>query len=143
MRISDWSSDVCSSDLIGYGLHLPADLEADRRYRYHSEHGARPVAVAEAGAYRGLSLVELRDGQFSSTATRADARRLLREAIAAQPGGRPLATPRLLRDMRAKAAKLEASNTCRRVCLKPRCMPPPATAQRLIPSRLFSHRAAP
>src|SRR3546814_11158984 len=87
MRISDWSSDVCSSDLIGYGLHLPADLEADRRYRYHSEHGARPVAVAEAGAYRGLSLVELRDGQFSSTATRADARRLLRQAIAADRKG--------------------------------------------------------
>src|SRR3546814_18930662 len=95
MRISDWCSDVCSSDLIfhgwylnellmrllqrqdphpalfeayalamqqlpgdadaahdalriferdllaeiGYGLHLPADLEADRRYRYHSEIG--------------------------------------------------------------------------------------------------------
>src|SRR3546814_16259751 len=77
---------------IGYGLHLPADLEADRRYRYHSEHGARPVAVAEAGAYRGLSLVELREGPLSSTGTRGHSRRLLRVSDAHPPGGPPLAT---------------------------------------------------
>lgn len=85
---------------IGYGLHLPDDLDPQRHYRYHGEHGPRPVAATEPGACRGLSLVELRDGQFSSSATRADARRLLRETIAAQLGGRPLETPRLLREMR-------------------------------------------
>lgn len=93
----------------GYGLQLPDDLDPQGHYLYRSEHGARPVAAAEAGAYRGLSLIELRDGQLSSQASRADVRRLLREAITAQLGGRPLETPRLLREMRAKADKLEAS----------------------------------
>lgn len=94
---------------IGYGLHLPNDLDPEQHYCYHSELGPRPVGAAEAGAYRGISLAELRDGQLSSSATRADARRLLRIAIAAQLGGRPLETPRLLREMRAKADRLTAS----------------------------------
>src|SRR3546814_2423726 len=41
MRISDWSSDVCSSDLHSHRLGLPAvdrlrhpDLDADRRLAY-------------------------------------------------------------------------------------------------------------
>lgn len=96
---------------IGYGLHLPDELAVDQHYRYHSEHGPRPVAAAETGAYRGLSLIELREGQFSSSTTRADARRLLRAAIAAHIGDRPLETPRLLREMRAKADKLETSRS--------------------------------
>src|SRR3546814_19142760 len=30
MRISDWSSDVCSSDLLGEAARLPAQAVADR-----------------------------------------------------------------------------------------------------------------
>src|SRR3546814_7861285 len=46
MRISDWSSDVCSSDLeVGFGLvgvGVAAAFVADR----HVHHGARHVALA-------------------------------------------------------------------------------------------------
>jgi DNA repair protein RecO (recombination protein O) len=84
----------------GYGLLLPDDLQAQLRYRYHAEHGPLPVAADTPGSYSGASLADLRDGQFSSNAARADALRLLRESIAAQLGGRPLETPRLLREMR-------------------------------------------
>src|SRR3546814_21073655 len=39
MRISDWSSDVCSSDLLGaLGLRLPADLPV-RQGRLTAERG--------------------------------------------------------------------------------------------------------
>ncbi|NGY04448.1 DNA repair protein RecO [Solimonas terrae] len=85
---------------IGYGLLLPDELQAELHYRYHAEHGPMPVAAGVAGSYRGISLIELRDGLFSSALARSECRRLLRESIAAQLGGRPLETPRLLREMR-------------------------------------------
>lgn len=93
---------------IGYGLLLPDTLAAERRYRYDPERGPLPAAVDEPGAYAGASLIALRDEQLATPAARADARRLLRAAIAAQLGGRPLQTPRLLREMRDKADKLDA-----------------------------------
>src|SRR3546814_6071487 len=38
MRISDWSSDVCSSDLVCFGEHRADDQRADRRLRCGLEH---------------------------------------------------------------------------------------------------------
>src|SRR3546814_7491895 len=46
MRISDWSSDVCSSD-------LPAQRRAEREYKdCRAEHAARAVAVREPAGQR-------------------------------------------------------------------------------------------
>src|SRR3546814_10898523 len=51
MRISDWSSDVCSSDLVAYrdhadGRHRAADRAALRDARSRGCHAALSVAVA-------------------------------------------------------------------------------------------------
>lgn len=94
---------------LGYGLLLPDTLDAQARYRYDIERGPRVSSADDVGAYIGDSLIELRDEHFTSTTARADARRLLRHAIAAHLGGRPLETPRLLREMRDKVDKLDAS----------------------------------
>src|SRR3546814_12975381 len=53
MRISDWSSDVCSSDLEG-GLHVvAADVEAWNRGALRVQHPGMDVgAEAAAGAER-------------------------------------------------------------------------------------------
>src|SRR3546814_19540289 len=40
MRISDWSSDVCSSDLRGVAGRLPADAAGRGRRRDGARHGA-------------------------------------------------------------------------------------------------------
>src|SRR3546814_18794314 len=45
MRISDWSSDVCSSDLVGFGDHGAVQVEIDGAHR----HGARQIADQLAG----------------------------------------------------------------------------------------------
>ncbi|MEW6166554.1 MAG: DNA repair protein RecO [Pseudomonadota bacterium] len=82
---------------IGYGLPLPAAPDAACHYRYDAEFGFEP---AEDG-YSGASLIALRDERFDDTAARGDARRLLRDAIRRQLGGRELKTAALLRQMRA------------------------------------------
>src|SRR3546814_1701299 len=45
MRISDWSSDVCSSDLLQPARRAPRDL----RHRAPAHHPARAQAVAGGG----------------------------------------------------------------------------------------------
>src|SRR3546814_4882752 len=40
MRISDWSSDVCSSDLLGAAEHALAEIE-QRKTDDHADRGAR------------------------------------------------------------------------------------------------------
>jgi DNA repair protein RecO (recombination protein O) len=94
---------------LGYGLLLPDDLEAPARYRYEHERGPRRAGEDEPGTCAGSSLIELRDEHFRSASSRSDARRLLRDAIALHLGGRPLETPRLLREMRHKVDKIGLS----------------------------------
>src|SRR3546814_15807946 len=65
MRISDWSSDVCSSDLKGFRQEDAHRIEAARRHRPFSDVAdlgeraqldARAQApLADAGALRGLA----------------------------------------------------------------------------------------
>ena len=84
---------------LGYGLVLPDDLDPARRYRYLPEQG--PVASRELeGSIAGDSLIALRDDTFSTPGQRSEARQLLRQAIARQLAGRPLATAQLLRELR-------------------------------------------
>src|SRR3546814_11280114 len=53
MRISDWSSDVCSSDLFG-DKHAVFDL-ADQRVARHLARRHREVARRDAAATRGMA----------------------------------------------------------------------------------------
>src|SRR3546814_9498890 len=60
MRISDWSSDVCSSDLLQVALALGEDFDQFRFGHGHGHRGGRQIGgPAEAGPpqYRLLGLV--------------------------------------------------------------------------------------
>ncbi|HUP92719.1 MAG TPA: DNA repair protein RecO [Solimonas sp.] len=85
---------------IGYGLLLPPTIDLALSYSYDPEQGPLPGAGAEGLA--GASLVALRDERIEAFDARAlaDARKLLRAALRRQLGGKELATPKLLRQMR-------------------------------------------
>src|SRR3546814_10460061 len=51
MRISDWSSDVCSSDLAGYRGYLQADGYAGYNSLYHDPKTKAPRGVIEVGCW--------------------------------------------------------------------------------------------
>jgi DNA repair protein RecO (recombination protein O) len=85
---------------IGYGLDLPASLQAESDYEFDGENAA--MEVRDGGAFRGSSLIALRDEQFSDARALSDARKLLRRALDRQLGGRELKTRELLRQMRAR-----------------------------------------
>lgn len=85
---------------LGYGLLLPGDLDAARRYRYDPEQGPLPLAGDAPDSYGGASLIGLREEHLPDAAARSDARRLLRAALAPHLGSKPLQTPRLLRELR-------------------------------------------
>src|SRR3546814_2396909 len=52
MRISDWSSDVCSSDLVQFD-HVPGDLHADTRTLDRARRGDVGTAVHRDRRRRG------------------------------------------------------------------------------------------
>ncbi|HVT35880.1 MAG TPA: DNA repair protein RecO [Nevskiaceae bacterium] len=84
----------------GYGLPLPDEIDAAAQYRFDVQHGATIVG-REAGSVSGASLIALRDQHFDTPQALADARKILRAAIALQLNGRDLETPKLLRELRA------------------------------------------
>lgn len=86
---------------IGYGLPLHGDLQPQQRYGFDFERGPRPAA-AGAPDYAGASLLALREERLQTREQLRDARKLLREALQRQLGGRELETPRLLRELRAR-----------------------------------------
>src|SRR3546814_13191067 len=68
MRISDWSSDVCSSDLLAAGLVVIVVLVV-QPFRQHLAGGRQHAAVAERGERRagveqagGLQFLHARQG---------------------------------------------------------------------------------
>src|SRR3546814_17840105 len=94
MRISDWSSDVCSSDLEGaaVGLRLRGALLAHRRchlQRVAGAHGPQPAQLVQAWrAHRAgvddVGLVEdaERDGQgLEAGGDRSEERRVGKECV--------------------------------------------------------------
>lgn len=85
---------------LGYGLHLPPDIDPDGWYAYDAEAGASACKPGEGGL-RGSSLLALVAGRLDSPQSLRDARALLRAALAPHLGGKPLQTPRLLRALRA------------------------------------------
>src|SRR3546814_8111355 len=62
MRISDWSSDVCSSDLLGGGAKAGAHVDAFGAQRQRRDEAA-PVADAARSEHRDFHLVSSRGDQ--------------------------------------------------------------------------------
>ena len=84
---------------LGYGLQLPDDLSPDLHYRYDGSEGPLPAPAGKA-SYAGASLQALANESLDNVQALADARRLLRAALAQQLGGKTLETPALLRELR-------------------------------------------
>src|SRR3546814_15629884 len=80
MRISDWSSDVCSSDLVDVALC---------RFQLHRTHlevvvGHAPAVVAEAGpaaAAEAVGLGHVAQGEIEGLAGRSEERRAGKECF--------------------------------------------------------------
>lgn len=91
---------------LGFGLDLPPDLVPDRRYRYRAGEGPLPVEPGDEGehSYPGRMLIELREDRLHDAGDLRLARQLLREALSAHLGGKPLSTATMLRDLRRRRA---------------------------------------
>src|SRR3546814_3123731 len=71
MRISDWSSDVCSSDLVGAGTDgEPADVVAAQR-----------TGAADRGGVEDVGGVQVVDGLGDGAGDGADVAHLLEEVV--------------------------------------------------------------
>jgi DNA repair protein RecO (recombination protein O) len=88
---------------IGYALALDAcadsglPIEADRLYRYDPEVGVLAAGVGEGGiVIGGAALIALRDDAMPAAEPLRELRRLMRQVLRHQLGGRELASWRLL-----------------------------------------------
>src|SRR3546814_3401913 len=79
MRISDWSSDVCSSDLLRAGAAI-AGAAAGGWLRQHGGILARPVAGGAQPAGGGGAAGQVDDGIFRS-GSRSEERRVGKECV--------------------------------------------------------------
>lgn len=84
---------------IGYGLDLDEELQPELRYDVDSEGRLNASARGETS---GRALIALRDERLPANVPDIlpQLRRLLRQLIARQLGGRELETPKLLRQLR-------------------------------------------
>src|SRR3546814_11900607 len=90
MRISDWSSDVCSSDLIGNGLHLVHQSLVDMQAACRVEH-QHVITLKLRGLHRAAGdfdwLLPLHDGKRRYI--RSEERRVGKECVSSVDlGGR-------------------------------------------------------
>jgi DNA repair protein RecO (recombination protein O) len=85
---------------LGYALPLAA-VDAALKYRYSAERGLEPLPAAAAEGCSGASLLALGEERLDSPEVLRQVRGVLRAALAHRLGGQPLATPRLLRAVRA------------------------------------------
>src|SRR3546814_6385152 len=77
MRISDWSSDVCSSDLLITADHGNAELMQDPATgEYHTAHTLNRVPVVLVNGPKAMN--KLADGQL---ADRSEERRVGQECV--------------------------------------------------------------
>ncbi|MDM4772348.1 DNA repair protein RecO [Solimonas sp. SE-A11] len=85
---------------IGYGLEIPDDIEPSLSYSYGEQEGFR---AASRGPCSGVALIALRDERPAADGPwRSELRRLMRELVRRQLGGRELETAKLLRQLRAR-----------------------------------------
>src|SRR3546814_13343645 len=90
MRISDWSSDVCSSDLEAAGNHLHGGRElADLRAHAHGDAAAADQGGGESEADAelleddgdGVLVLRHRDGELTASEERSEERRVGKECV--------------------------------------------------------------
>jgi len=97
--------------LLGYGLDLASEaksgrpLEPNGYYHFNPGEGLVRARPGERRSLSGRSLLALERGTFARPRELADARRLLRAALAACLEGRPLATRAVAQSMLRKAAQ--------------------------------------
>ncbi len=96
---------------LGYGLDLSVEaqtgrpIEPDAYYHFRPAQGLFPTTADTAGAVLGRSLVCLAAEQLADEAVLADARRLLRAALAECLEGRELRTRTVARSIAAEMGK--------------------------------------
>src|SRR3546814_1409014 len=77
MRISDWSSDVCSSDLLHIGLRRPVCKESGKIFTFQGRDAKKIGNSLHAKAWRsGQRLLPLRGAFF-----RSEERRVGKECV--------------------------------------------------------------
>src|SRR3546814_20071469 len=101
MRISDWSSDVCSSDLHSFDVEVVATVEGKRSRWTYENHEGRTTITPEAAEQGGIEIAE------AGPATIGDARELYgtvepdpsaRSEIRGQFPGRIVSVPKQVGD---------------------------------------------
>jgi len=75
-----------------------APVDSARRYRYEADRG--PVAInGDQPGFLGQTLLDIAHDDYARSATREEARRLLRELIAQRLGAQPLHTRAILKEL--------------------------------------------
>jgi len=92
-------------EALGYAFSLDIDargepVRADRAYWLDAHAGLMPVERTDGETVSGSALLALAADTWTSAADRAQARRLMRAALAPYLGTRPLESPRLLKRLR-------------------------------------------
>ncbi|MBD1597509.1 DNA repair protein RecO [Pseudomonas typographi] len=89
-------------DELGYAFALDHDLHgqplaAQAFYRLQPEAGLEPIAHAQPGMFLGADLLAMAEADWAAPGALAAAKRLMRQALAAHLGGRPLVSRELFR----------------------------------------------
>lgn len=89
---------------LGYGLHLPDDLDPNAHYHYDPDEGPLPASADLPGSCSGLALIALRDDAFNGLPREPlrELQRLLRQRLRPLLGDRELQAARLLRALRRR-----------------------------------------
>jgi DNA repair protein RecO (recombination protein O) len=92
--------ELCLLSELGYGINLDSDchshesIEVDRSYRFTPDIGFQVLADqgehSSSKVYLGAHIVSLREHDLTDTEVAKSAKRLLRTALAAHLGGKPL-----------------------------------------------------
>ncbi|MDR2164734.1 MAG: DNA repair protein RecO [Zoogloeaceae bacterium] len=85
---------------LGYGLTLARDSGGDAilpegRYRYEIERGPAPAAAAEPGTIAGQTLLDMAADDYRRSATRSEAKQLMRRLLAHYLDGAELESRKL------------------------------------------------
>ena len=97
-------------DHLGYGLNLEYDVvnqcavDAHAHYQYQPDTGPRAVNDTGEDCYAGASLLQLAQETLMDDQALGDARKLLRTALDAHLGGRPLKSREVLMAMKRMLA---------------------------------------
>lgn len=88
---------------LGFGIELSQDLDPCASYQYKIESGLQPATPQDRMPTPGRALIALRDAFRGSETDLVAVGRLLRTALGAQLGSRPLETAKMLKTLRHSA----------------------------------------